>query len=291
MEYQERNDKLKVPKGAFFVFRASCRVQSHNQPFHSYIMGNAQSISDNIYDTISRSLTNILIQNSQECSNNEVVEQTLKISNIKAPKGCSLSFEGISQSAVLIPDVTCGMTTENKGQLISKLKDDLQLQARAKLSGIGGAINSQSISRIVNKLVNDIAVNIDIQQISKCVSQHIAKQRLSIENISTHCPTYCSDVSLCNGFDCDMSLCTTSFKNISQSILLATVSKCVSQSTNLHNVVNEASTKLFAENISDLVGWNPTSASTASLSVVFSGVVCLCLVAGLSAIGSSSSGD
>lgn len=254
-------------------------------------MGNAQSISDNIYDTISQSLTNILVQNSLGCSNNDAVEQTLSIRNITAPKGCSLNFEGISQSAIFLPDITCGMSTDNKGQLISKLKDELRLQARAKLSGIGGAINSQSISKIINKLVNDISVNIDIQQISKCVSQHIAKQRLSLENISTHCPAYCSDVSLCKGIDCDMSQCKTSFKNISQSILLATVSKCISQSTNLHNVVNEASTKLFAENISELVGWNPTSASTASLSVVFCGVVCLCLVAGLSTIGSSSGGD
>lgn len=217
--------------------------------------------SEVVNDTINKSVSNVLMQSSQSCSQNNSLTQDISFEKIKAADGCSLNFSGISQTAIQSPNFTCSSDSKNESQLATAFKTELQQQSEAALKGV--ALGAEVESEIKNKLVNDITANINISQVSSCVQDNLAKQLLNFENISGSCPIYCRNPTICKDVPqiCDMDKCEITFKDISQSLTQEAVGNCLSSNTAVNQIVNDVSNKTQQKSSSKLEGIDPTASS------------------------------
>lgn len=211
-------------------------------------MGNRQSTANIVSETINKSMTNVLMSNSQTCQQNNNSAQELKIENITAKDGCSLSISGISQQMVQAPNFSCSSNSSNEADLLAKFKTELEQQASATMSGFSSAINSSVTTDVKNKLVNDITSNINVSNTSQCVQNNIAEQSASLNKITSSCPIYCWNPTVATACaksgNCDFSKCEVQIKDISQSITQEAVANCLSSNSNVTNIINEASNKI-----------------------------------------------
>jgi len=214
-------------------------------------MGNQQSRSNIINETINKSATSVFLNSSANCGQNNNVIQQLSFSNIKAGDGCNTEFDGITQISVQAPTFSCSSDIANETDLMAKFKTELQQNAKAEVSGLAGAVNSESIAEATNKLVNDISNNININSLSNCVQDNYVKQTADFNNISLSCPAYCNNPGLCAGLNptlakllCNPDKCTNKFSNINQSIVQKAVGECVQKNSNIQKVIAEADTSL-----------------------------------------------
>jgi hypothetical protein len=205
-------------------------------------MGNQQSTSTAISDVVNKSMTNVLISNSSTCGQNNSSVQELSFDNIEAGDGCSLSFNNISQTTSQTPNFTCSSQSQNETELLNKFKTELEQQASAAVSGLGGALNSEATSNTISMVRNEIENNINISNTSTCVQNNVSEQLLNFSKIKTSCPAYCRNPSLCKGVEklCDMDKCETDFSNISQSITQAAVANCLSSNSTITKIINDA---------------------------------------------------
>ncbi len=209
-------------------------------------MGNSQSTSQAVSDIVNTSMTNVLMSSSNNCGQNNSASQQLDFNDISAGQGCNLSFDGISQKLIQTPNFTCSSNSNNESQLMASFQSQLDQNANAAVSGLPSALNSQAISQTISKLKTDISNNIQINQVSNCVQNNIAEQKMKFGKISTSCPAYCNNPLLCKGVEslCDMSKCTTKFSNISQDLTQAAVSSCLASNANLTKVISDVSNKI-----------------------------------------------
>jgi hypothetical protein len=221
-------------------------------------MGNQQSRSNVINETINKSLASVILNSSSNCGQNNNAIQQLSISNLKS-NGCNLKIDGISQTSIQSPVFSCSIDSKNESDLLAKFKTELQQNAQSVVSGLAGAINSESVSEVSNKLVNDISNNININSVSNCVQDSYSKQTADINNLELNCPDYCNNPSLCAGLNpqlamllCDPSRCTNSITNINQNLIQKSVSECTLSNSNLQKVItdigNEISQTAVSEN-------------------------------------------
>lgn len=243
-------------------------------------MGNQQSTANTINDTVNKAMTNVLMNSSSNCSQNNSSVQELSFSDIKSDPGCRLNFSNISQTSVQTPNFTCSSDSKNNADLLNQFKTQLQQQAQATLSGIPGAINSQSVSNTVNKLQNDITNNINVNQVSNCVQNNLASQKAQFGHIESSCPGFCQ-TGCPPGYNCDMNLCSVDFNNISQSITQAAVAKCVSSNSTVTNAVNNAANDLSQTSSAKNTGIDFTSLSsltTVWIIFIVAAVLLSCLI-------------
>lgn len=219
-------------------------------------MGNAQSSSQAVSDIVNKSVTNVLMSSSSQCGQNNSASQTLDFSNITASDGCNLDFNNITQTMIQTPNFTCSSNSQNESDLMSQFKSQLDQNSQAALSGLSGALNSNAASSTISKLKNEIENNINISQVSSCVQNSIADQKLKFNKINANCPAYCRNPQFCKGVEslCDMSKCTTSFSNIGQSMTQAAVGSCLASNANLNKVISDASTQLTQASTSKNTG-------------------------------------
>jgi hypothetical protein len=214
-------------------------------------MGNQQSISRVINDTINKSLTNVVMNSSQTCQQVNASAQTLNFNNIQS-NGCTLNFSNISQETQQSPNFTCALKSENTSSLLSDFRTKLQQEANSKTSGVSGSLNNQAISEITNKLTNDITNNISITQMAECIQKTLDEQTQNYTNIKGVCPTWCNAPATCaQGLDpgialklCDTSQCVISFNNISQKLVQSAVGQCTSENKSVSDIVSKASNEI-----------------------------------------------
>lgn len=253
-------------------------------------MGNQQSISTVINDTINKSMTDVLMSSSQNCSQTNSLVQTMNFNNITSEPGCSLKFSNISQDAKQSPNFKCALQSENSSKLLTDFKTTLEQEASSKTSGIGGSLNSQSISDVKNRLINDITSKININTVANCVQDTLAEQTVNFTNIKGSCPSWCNNPALCAaGLPsdlalklCDTNLCTVSYDKISQNLVQSVVGECLSENKNVSDAVNTASNEIKQTSTSSSTGFDPASFMTSLLPSII--ISCIILVI-LSSIG------
>jgi hypothetical protein len=246
-------------------------------------MGNQQSISTVINDTINKSMTDVMMNSSQKCSQSNALVQTMNFDNIKSEPGCSLRFSNISQDAKQSPNFSCAQQAENSASLLSDFKTTLQQEADSKTGGLGGSINSQSISTVNNALINEVTSNINMNQVAECIQDTLAEQTTNFTNITGSCPSWCNNPALCGGLDssvaaklCDPSQCVVDFNNISQQLVQNAVGTCLSENSNVVESVAKASNDISQSAKSAATGIDPASFMASMLPSIIS--LCIVLV-------------
>lgn len=225
-------------------------------------MGNQQSSSNIINDTVNKSLSNILISSSSSCSQTNSLEQSQVFSNITGEEGCSVSITDVNQMSQQSPNFTCASSKTNDSELMAKFKTELEQQAEAhiKNSTIG---NAESRVENSNKLVNDIVNNISISNISSCVQDNFLKQSQGVNNIKASCPSFCRQPEVCvqlakinpafaTAF-CDSSKCNINMSGFNQSAIQGAIANCLAEDTNYQKALGESANTLtqMAETTND----------------------------------------
>jgi len=230
-------------------------------------MGNQQSISNTISETINNSMTNVMMKSSQNCTQTNVASQIMNFEGITAREGCSLSFTGIKQEAKQSPNFTCAMSSANSSELSNALKSQLQQDAAAKVSGVGGALNSQAISTTITNTINNIATNVDVSQVANCVQDNLAEQTMNFQKIEASCPTYCRNPQLCKGVEslCDFSKCEVKFADIEQNMVQEAVASCLSENATVQKAVNDITTEVKQTTTSEAKGVDPAALFSSSI--------------------------
>lgn len=255
-------------------------------------MGNQQSITNVITDTVNKSVTNVLISNSSHCSQTNAALQSIGISNVRSQEGCTLTISGISQTSVQAPSFDCISQTMNEKELSSQFVTALKQEAKATVEGFPGALNSQAISNTVNKLINDIENNVSISNASSCVVNTLAEQMQEYGNLDLSCPAHCRDPSR-NPRRSDSSTCRNTIKDLTQDITQAAVAKCISTNENLSKIIADAANDLEQESESENKGFfdfADIAASIAALGSIWLIPLILCIACVFFSSSSSLSG-
>jgi|SRR6476660_3601682 len=94
-----------------------------------------QSARSNILnETINKSATNVFLNSSANCGQNNSIIQQLSISDIKSQDGCGLEISDISQYSMQAPKFTCTSDTANETDLMAKFKTELEQNAKSVVS-------------------------------------------------------------------------------------------------------------------------------------------------------------
>lgn len=216
-------------------------------------MGNQQSSSTVINDTVNKSLSNILMSSSSTCAQTNSLEQKQVFSNITGDEGCNVTISDVNQTALQSPNFTCSSTKTNESDLMSKFKTELNQQAEAhiKNSTIG---NAESRVTNSNKIVNDIVNNISISNVSSCVQDNFLKQSQGVDNVKASCPGYCRNADVCvelvkvsptfAAAFCDPSKCSINVSGFNQSAVQGSIASCLVEDTNYQKVLSESGNTL-----------------------------------------------
>lgn len=234
-------------------------------------MGNQQSTSNAIMDVVNTATTNVLMQNSNICGQNNSQSQTISISNIKSPN-CPVKISGISQTALQAPNFTCLSDSSQSANIATQLQSAIKQQADAAVGGLSLQLNSQAVSNATTKIQNAVNTNVNISNLSSCIQNNLQDQNTTIHTIESGCPSYCaigcagiSDSKLCETM---LSKCSTDISNISQAATQAAVANCTSKNSALTSAVTSIANDLSQSASSSATGINiPGLASLGALAL------------------------
>ena len=190
----------------------------------------------NISDSVNSSLSSTLISNSASCAQNNSVDQFMSFSDIKTKGGCKLDFSNIDQTANIAPNLSCSQKSENTADLKNKFSNALDQEVTAKLSGIPSSAISDNTTTNISSIKNVIVNSVNISEISTCIQNNLAKQKLEFSKIEADC-TGC-------GWQTDklgnsVNTCIQTFDNISQTLIMNGVTKCTQDNSTLVKATNE----------------------------------------------------
>lgn len=245
-------------------------------------MGNQTATSTAMTDVLNSAITNVIMESSSKCGQDTSLVQTINVSGVKT-KGCGkVKISDISQESMQTVNFSCSNDATNEAELLSKLKSELDQKSSAAVSGIGGALNSQSNSTLIANLKNEVVNNISMKTLSECISKTVAEQTQNYTNLEFDCteglPGYCN-TGCPPGYQCDMSSCKTSFElsKLNQNLVQQATATCTAKAENLGKIINESSSKIEQTSEATNTGWDPTGASL--VSVLPSILCCCCLLA------------
>ena len=254
-------------------------------------MGNQQSTTSTINDTINKAVSNVLMSSSSNCAQNNSSNQTISVSNIHA-NNCGLNVSGISQTSTQTPNFTCSSDSQNSADLQNQFKTQLQQQAESQVKNLGGALNSQAVSSAVNTLTNSVENNINISQVSSCVQNNIASQNIQVNGVTATCPGYCT-TGCPTGYTCDLANCSVNITDISQNLTQAAVGSCLATNKSLASAVTTAANSISQSASSTNSGIDIVSLlssfGTFYIAIIV-GIVVICLASLSSSIASALSG-
>lgn len=245
-------------------------------------MGNAEAAASVITEVINKSITNVLIENSSSCTQNNSIIQDINISRIKSAQGCNLEISGISQQAIQAPNLTCISSSANTTDLMNKIEAKLKQEAKASAeSGIG---KSDSKTNSTSKLINEVKNNMNISNVVSCVQNTLAQQSMNISDIEISCPKFCQTMkpSDCNGSGAEKAcaLCTAKITDIRQTIVQEAVSKCLNNNETLTKAINEAAADFTQSATSsskgnDVFGFLSSFGTISIILIITIAIVCL----------------
>jgi hypothetical protein len=220
-------------------------------------MGAQQSVSATISNTINQAMTNVMMNSSVTCSQNNSINLTQGFSNIIV-NGCpNVSFSNISQTAQQTPNLACTITSESQTNLLAQFQTQLSQAATSAVSGLGGAVYSSSVSNSLNTLQNVINTKLDINVVITCVQNNLANLTQTWANITINCPASCANTP---------GTCNVSWNDITQSVVQNAVSSCINQNQDIVSAIATASSDISQSSSSSNTGIN-IFASLSSFSI------------------------
>lgn len=250
-------------------------------------MGKQSSTSEVMTEALNRAITNVLMENSSSCRGDNSQIQEMSITDITAGEGCSLDISGVDQTAKQSVNFSCAVKQENETSLATAFAQQLEQESNAAVSGIGGAVVSESNSKVIANLKNEIVNNINMKNVAECVNNTLQRQKLELGKYKTSCPAVCTNPNPPPGIDLE-KVCTNKITDVSQEAVQEAVSECTMGNVSVNKIINQASSKIEQSSIAENTGVNPAvSASSSGIS----SFILLSIVASVAYSYFSSGGD
>ena len=237
-------------------------------------MGNQQANAESMTEVLNEAITNVMMESSSKCGQNTSSIQTINFDDFGV-EDCTKNFFGdISQESMQTINFSCANDAKNESELATAFANKLDQAASAKVSGMGGALNSESNSKVVADVKNQIVNNINMKNISECISNTVAEQTQNYKKIRFKCkmPGYCN-TGCPPGYTCDESKCVSEFelRNIGQNLIQQATGTCTAKSENLSKIINAASSEIKQTSEATTKGIDPTMMSLMSAlpSIIF----------------------
>lgn len=195
--------------------------------------------SKNSTDILNEVMTNVLMQNSMNCTQSIDTTQIIQMKNLKF-SGCdTTSITDISQTANLSPNLKCAQQSSNSADLMNKIKDEIKQKAESVIKNI--PVASETKAENITKLTDLVQTNIDIVNIVTCAQNTIARQIIELQNIEVNCPP---------GGKATVS-------GITQSIISNAVVDCNAKNDNTVKVTNDMQAIIDQSAKAEIDGWDP----------------------------------
>lgn len=201
-------------------------------------MGGNTSKSTSSIDIVTNALTNVLMQNTNTADTNTINQQFITIGNIKN-KGCTLDFD-INQSMDISNTINILQSSGNSGELAQQFTAELTNQATAELSGV--SFGNRSTAEAITDFTNNITNNINLENISSCISNLTNLQNIKMGNLEFDC-TYPGASKEINSM------------NITQSLVMVQVKKCIQSNSNINKICQEFDAVVSSSSTSILKGF------------------------------------
>lgn len=246
-------------------------------------MGNQSTTAETISKTVNNAITNVMLQNSSSCGQNNTSVQNISFSNIKTGPGCSLDFSGISQTSTQTPNFSCSSDSNQSSSLQTALSAALTQAVKSESSGISGALLSDTHVKSTSDIINNITNNVNVSNVSSCVQSNLSSQEQVYNTLTSSCPAFCNSGTIpTTQVEVDAyKLCTVNFNNINQTLTQAAVAKCTANNSALTNAINQAAVTVSQEASSESTGFLNITKIAGDITGVVGGVVnayIICLV-------------
>lgn len=214
-------------------------------------MGATVSKQQLLIDTINKTVSDVLLENTSSCGINNSILQSMNFSNFDL-ENCDLSLSNINQTSNSSIQLKCINSNINEIDTINKIKNNLTNNFKSEVSGINFGFNI-NINETIDKKVNEIVNNINIRNISQCVNNSITQQIMDFGKIKIkNCKT------------------PVTLNNISQHIINKQVADCINKNENITKIVND----LVNETKQDF------STNTKGLELNLNLIIIICIIIG-----------
>jgi hypothetical protein len=193
------------------------------------------AIKNALNNTINDSFSQVIQNNSANCSQTNSQIQILDISKIRVKNG-GLKISGISQEAIMAPNMNCSVSNTNES--INKFKESYN-NAASSPSSITSLLNDNNVNNKMNNLINKVANISQQDNLFSCIQNTVQQQYATITDIDIELPEYCKKGCM-EGYICDTSKCApVEISKIDQYIISKATAKCVNNNTQIQNAISE----------------------------------------------------
>lgn len=224
-------------------------------------MGAASSRAISMTDVVTKTLTDIITENTTTCTNTTYSLQDMTFSDMKF-KYCDVDFSNISQESNLNLNLSCAQDITNDTELQNKFANELSNKLDAALSGVTIGVADVS-TEALTRIKTDITNNIKVSNVANFINENIIKQKMEFGKIESECAPGQK----------------ITFNNIRQKIVFDNVSKYIQESDTATQSINDAQNEIDNSLKSTLTGLSPLS-SLASLFSSLIPVILLFLIGG-----------
>ena len=227
-------------------------------------MGAAFSQSFSSSNILNECLTEILLQNSINCSLAQNTNQQLTFKDMTF-SGCDVNFNNISQSAILSANLACAQDTTHAAHLQSKFENALNKKLESAIKQLNLGLNVSQSAAITN-LKNVIKNTVSVTNIAQCIGKTIANQKQTFSKIN---------------FRCNAGQ-TINFQNIKQEIISSNIANCTQTNDSITKATNELDNIIKEALISKIEGINPVLSGIGMLSSFIPILIIVCVAIGAS---------
>lgn len=222
-------------------------------------MGAQISTSSTVSNIINKSITDIIIKNSQNCSQSNSSSQKLNISQLKT-KGCPVKISNISQNSTSSPNFECYASILNSTDFKNNFANAIKQNAESETKGVGGAIASVASSATSSNNITEIQNNLNIENLSKCIQNNSADQIANINNIEVDCSPCYGDFCKSNPSSEMCIFCKggITIDNITQKVLQTAVGNCTIGNTSMQKTISDIANKVDQDASSKVSGIDPS---------------------------------
>jgi len=180
-------------------------------------MGGSSSAT-NTTDIVSKAITNVLIKTSQSCSSSSGNIQSITLGPIKAIDDCKVNVGNVSNNLRVVNNLGCIQQVKTDTQLRNDIATQIRQQAESAVEGI---TTSESTADNITRISNEIATNINIDTMQKCVNEVYNTQTIEQQGI------------VCSG------AAEVTLGDMVNTLVSTQVTKCMQSQENIQQLSNE----------------------------------------------------
>lgn len=146
-------------------------------------MGNLYSIEKSVTEStvVQQTITNIIIDLTSSCSQNQAINASIKISDIVCPGDITIS--NIKNNIDTKITMLCNSSQEIETRIKENLQNDLKQTVDQKVGSTAGLILSASDKTQINNLITEITNNFNYTAVSQCLQQSSINAKVEIEKL------------------------------------------------------------------------------------------------------------